>query len=235
MKDYKKFFTDSIKMSEGFTYTRYNDGELDLIFKKNPGFSHILNIWGYEIESQSKILGNILSNKIDYYIGLCPGYVKNRSDLLESLIHQDTKVVPSNLFEITNLNDLKKLIEMLKGRNTILVGPDYLQKMEFKKIHIETPIEYVWNHIESITYDIEKTIKKIENPVILYSCSIAANIIADVIFKKFNLSVTQIDMGSTFDPFCGVYSRTGHDKIMKINNIDIDRNLKKEIYQKKRI
>jgi hypothetical protein len=76
---------EKIEKCENFTYVRYNDGELDLIFKKNPGFSHILKIWGTEIEKESSKLRNILSKELEYYIGLCPGYTKNNANLLESI------------------------------------------------------------------------------------------------------------------------------------------------------
>jgi hypothetical protein len=232
--NYYKYFLDCLENNKNFTYVRYNDGELDLISKKNPGFNQILERWGLSIEDHSEKLKNILSSKIEYYIGLCPGYIKNRTDLLESIIHRETKIIPTNIFEITDVNKLEILGEILKKRDTILVGPDYLNKLGFQKNHIETPIEYAWDKINILKIEIEKSIKEYKDPVILYSCSIATNILCDYIFEKFRDNVTQIDIGSSFDPFCGVFSRTNHDKIMKQNGIDIIRNLKKEIYQKKR-
>jgi hypothetical protein len=233
--NYYEIFVNCIEKCENFTYVRYNDGELDLIFKKNPGFSHILKIWGTEIEKESSKLRNILSKELEYYIGLCPGYTKNNVDLLESIINSNVRIIPTNLFSIDDIQTLKHLIEVLSKRNTIVVGPDYLRKLELHKVHIITPMEYVWNHVESIIKELEISIKELENPVILYSCSLAKNIISDFIFDKYKYQLTQIDIGSSFDPFCGVYSRTNHDEIMKKNDIEIVRNIKKEIYQKKRI
>lgn len=232
--NYYDKFTECLKNVEHFTYVRYNDGELDLIFQNGNGYEHIVRRWDDEIKEESKRLKSIFTKKLDYYIGICDGYMRNKSELIYSSIHQETKIIPTNIFHITEINKLKEFTELLEKRDTILVGPAYLNKLNFYNKHVITPIEYVWKYTDRISSEILNLTKEMNNPVILFCCSIATNIIADHIFDIIGSEITQIDIGSTFDPFCGFFSRTGHKEIMSRYNIPIDRNIKKEIYQKKR-
>jgi hypothetical protein len=49
----------------------------------------------------------------------------------------------------------------------------------------------------------------------------------DNLFKDYK-KITQIDIGSTLDPYCGIASRSGHKKFMEEENIEIKRFITKK-------
>ena len=78
---------------------------------------------------------------------------------------------------------------------------------------------------EKLKNMVEKQIEidKNENPVILYSCSFPAKLMSDIFYKKYKKSITQIDMGAIWDPYCGKKTRPYHEKVMQRINNENDR------------
>ena len=70
---------------------------------------------------------------------------------------------------------------------------------------------------------IRQFISNNDNPIIVYSASIATNIIIDELYGEYKNSITQIDLGSTLDPHAGVISRSGHRNYMGENGLEVKR------------
>jgi hypothetical protein len=81
-------------------------------------------------------------------------------------------------------------------------------KLEFIGFKEEEIIKLEQNVSEQIN------IYKDENPVILYSCSVPAKIMSHNFYKKYGKTITQIDMGAIWDPYCGKKTRPYHEKVL---------------------
>jgi hypothetical protein len=81
-------------------------------------------------------------------------------------------------------------------------------KLEFIGFKEEEIIKLEKNVSEQIN------IYKDENPVILYSCAAPAKIMSHNFYKKYGKTITQIDMGAIWDPYCGKKTRPYHEKVL---------------------
>jgi len=214
-------FYNKILNNENFSFARYNDGEWGLILKKNPNYSVIIKRWGEEMSKQGEILKEIVNNPVDYYIGISHWVLKNWLDeVLENSSNHDM-MINSHIFHDLSKEKLLSFLNLLKQRNTILVGPKYLSELDFFKEHIVTPEEFVWDHIDDILPKLDKVVNRYKNPVVIYSASIATNSFINKLYGNYGNKITQIDIGSTLDPYCGVASRSSHQKFMNDENIEI--------------
>ena len=220
-------FCNWISNDKCFSFARYNDGEWGLILKKEPHYSTMYRKWGDtspSLEHYGDILKEIINSPIEYYMGISPWVLKEWGE--EILNNIDNKmIINSHILHDLSKKDLINFLDILKTKNTILVGPEYLSNLSFFKHHIITREQYVWENIEDIEDKIKNKI--IENCVIVYAASIASNIIIDKLFKDYS-KITQIDIGSTLDPYCGIASRSGHKKFMEGENIEIKRFITKK-------
>ena len=214
-------FHHKIKNSDNFSFARYNDGEWGLILKKNPNYSVICGRWGEEMSKQGEILKEIVNNPVDYYIGISPLVLKNWLDEMLNNSSNHDMMINSHIFHDLGKEEFLNFLNLLKQRNTMLVGPEYLSKLDFFKEHVITPEEFVWDHIENLLPKLDKVVNQYENPVVIYSASIATNSFIHKLYDKYGKKITQIDIGSTLDPYCGVASRSGHQKFMNDENIEI--------------
>jgi hypothetical protein len=214
-------FHHKIKNSDNFSFARYNDGEWGLILKKNPNYSVICGRWGEEMSKQGEILKEIVNNPVDYYIGISPWVLKNWLDEVLNNSSNHNMMINSHIFHDLGKEKFLNFLNLLKERNTILVGPEYLSKLDFFKEHVIIPEEFVWNHIDDILPKLDKVINRYKNPVVVYSASIATNNFIHKLYGEYGNKITQIDIGSTLDPYCGVASRSGHQKFMNDENIEI--------------
>jgi hypothetical protein len=207
-------FVTNIEESKNFSFSRWGDGEWALILKKEPTYTHIEKKWGPELLKNGSTLKNIILSSPKYIIGMQPLAYNNWKDDIEAFIPKDVETANSDIFHRNSYRGrLDPFINSLKKREVILIGPSYLKNLSlFEFTHIEVPDMYVWKHIEEITQEIRKTIKK--DVVILYSCSIMSNVLIDVFFKEFGVAITQIDTGSLWDPYAGVNSRSYHEAVI---------------------
>jgi hypothetical protein len=117
-------------------------------------------------------------------------------------------------------NNMQPFFDSLKSRNVVIVGPSYLKMNMFEYTHIVTPEVGAWDYLEKIRIEIRKAISASKDPVILYSCSLAAKLLIRDFHKQLGDSITQIDTGSVFDPYAGVDSRSYHSDVIKRLNIE---------------
>ena len=220
-------FYNWISNGKCFSFARYNDGEWGLILKKEPHYSTMYRKWrdsSPSFEHYGIILKEIISNPIRYYIGISPWVLKEwGSEILNNI--NDEMVINSHILHDLSKKNLIDFLNLLKTKNTILVGPEYLNELNFFKNHIITREQYVWEDIENIENKIRNIVT--DDCIIVYSASIASNIMIDNLFKDYK-KITQIDIGSTLDPYCGIASRSGHKKFMEEENIEIKRFITKK-------
>jgi len=104
---------------------------------------------------------------------------------------------------------LGEFFKSLDDRTVILVGHEGLSdlpEMGVADYHIETKLVCAWDDQQTIQRHIDWHIEKIDNPVILYACSVSGKMLIADLYKKYP-NITQIDMGSALDPYCNSATR----------------------------
>ena len=216
-----------VENGKHFSFARYNDGEWGIILKKQPHYGVIESRWGFSFDKISDELLSIVEKPLEYFVGIPPKLWREWRRDISSVLNN--KIIPVNSETLHELpmDTFKDFLGLLKTKNTILVGPKYLNSLDFYSSHIIIPEKRVWDHTESIMLEIRKYVENNQNPIIIYSASIGSNIMIDRLYNEYKDTVTQIDLGSTLDPHAGVISRSGHRKYMEKNGIEIKRVFKK--------
>jgi hypothetical protein len=205
-----EFYFNKIKNNEHFKYSRYNDGELIAIIGKTPNDT---NCDGHQYFPEMSIeLKNCLLNykaseeyvleSFDYWYNLNP-HIKNTLDELK-LINPELTFLHTDFIRISheqNPEQFFKLLNELKTKKLVIIGPQYLSKLNkiFNFIHIEIPIKNCYLIKNEIIKTISNINKISDNNYYLFSASMPTKIIIDV-FKNDNKN-TYLDWGSVWDTF----------------------------------
>lgn len=197
-----------LKNNQKLSFSRWGDGEFGLAFKLEPVYSIVMDRNNSpEFIAAGEMIKEILLSKPEYYIGIQNHAKKLFGDKIESY-YKDLNTFDADIIhKASQKQRLQSLIDILKDREVVLIGPGYLN-LPIKPIkHIVIPIKNVWNYTEEISDRIQDELS--DNRVFLYSASIVSNILID----RFYIVGTHLDMGSVFDPYCGVNSRKYHSQI----------------------
>lgn len=105
---------------------------------------------------------------------------------------------------------LKPFVDALRKRDVILVGPDFLTPMGWDMIGIPKRNCYV------AADRIEKDMRESSRPgrVFLLCAALTAEALIYRLHGELE-GATMLDVGSVFDPFCGVMSRSYHRRMPK--------------------
>jgi len=108
------------------------------------------------------------------------------------------------------------LRDPLLQRHAISVGPPYMEKLGLAG-HLDVPLQNCWNNASEIKSKLDSMLKEnlSKHPVIVYSCSLLAKFLVDTFYHKYGSQITQLDVGSCIDPWCGVISRPWHTELAK--------------------
>jgi len=203
------YFIERIKNNNHFRYSRFNDGELISVIGNRP---QGMNCDGHEYFPQmGKDLKNILLKyKYDEdYILESYDFWYNTMPHIKTILHQlkennnELNFMYTDFIRILHEQDSKKyleLIDIIKTKNVVIVGPSYLQKLNkfFNFRYIDIPIKNCYKEVDRIIDDVKK-ISDVENDIFfLFSASMPANIIIDKFNNKRN---SYIDWGSVWDTF----------------------------------
>jgi hypothetical protein len=114
-----------------------------------------------------------------------------------------------HMYVETGLTDFFK---SLKHRNVILVGSSFLKNIKIECASIKYVTTKPWGSWEDqagLETQVDTLINMTVDPVILYACSISGKMLLSKMFFKYS-NITQIDIGSAFDPYAGIVSRPWH-------------------------
>ena len=108
--------------------------------------------------------------------------------------------------------------EVLKQRNVILVGNVNMTEVTFKFMNNITSFNHIVISEVDCWLEYKDVLKRLianytKDVVILYCASMMSEVLIDDIYNIYGEDVTQIDIGSAFDPYCGVKSRSYHHKL----------------------
>ena len=215
-------FVENIKKGKHFSFIRYGDGEWALMLKRDPIYRKAVTRWGPSVIKVGEWMLNHLKQSPSYYVGIQPLALRHwGSDILNVIDGQGMQTCNSDTLHKNSIRDnMQPFFDSLQSRNVVIVGPSYLKMNMFEYTHIVTPEVGAWDYLEKIRIEIRKAISASKDPVILYSCSLAAKLLIRDFHKQLGDSITQIDTGSVFDPYAGVDSRSYHSDVIKRLNIE---------------
>jgi len=208
---------DKINNKERYSFSRFGDGEWNAILEKK-GF----NCDGHHYFTDMGVrLKEILEETPDYYIGL-QNLAKRTYPVNIQRFTNDFNLTwsASDIFHNASINNnLKPLLDALETRNVVLVGGEHLEKFNKKYRFIKIPSKDCWlKHKETLTTIQERLLKhdvnENEEPksfVILFCASMMSNVLIDELHnlaKQPTIDATLIDIGSVFDMYVGVNSRS---------------------------
>lgn len=188
-----------------FTYSRFGDGELNAIFKKE-GQNCDGHIYYPEL---GKALKSIIRKNPNYFMGLQKLGDEKYKDLeewqkLRSMVHnwQDMEI-----FTRASINGrLGEFADLLRVKNVIQVGNGNLRQLDLSNRFIEVPLFNCWESRDEIVKAILDQVN--EGDIIIYSAGMPAKVFIDRIYWLLGDKITQIDCGSVWDYYAGINSRS---------------------------
>ena len=220
---------EKVKNIENFTMVRYQDGEWTCMLKIEPNFTNKIPKYGIEVDKLGDEMLKIIQSNPEYYVSVNAGTFHERSALVWPYIKKLKNLFVGEVFRRKSVEEgLDDFIEALSSRRVIVVGPSWFGTLKelFNHVHIVSPYMNPKNKLEFIGFKEKEMIKleqnvseqiniyKDENPVILYSCAASAKIMSHNFYKKYGKTITQIDMGAIWDPYCGKKTRPYHEKVL---------------------
>jgi hypothetical protein len=217
---------DKINNKERYTFSRFGDGEWNAILEKAGS-----NCDGHQyFRDMGARLKDVLASSPSYYVGLQNLAHQQNTLIIDNYSKEfGIKWVASDIFHHASIKgNLQPLFDALSKRNVVIVGGSHLKSFNSKWKFIEVPQHNCWTEYKSTLTKIQEFLlnndaDSISNPkdfVILFCASMMSNVLIDDLDPIAEVvGVTLLDMGSLFDPYVGVNSRSYHNKL----------NLKKDV------
>lgn len=196
-----------IQTKERFDFSRWGDGEWLCLLQKKPGGKNCDA--HYYFPDLGEALMNVLKDSPDYYIGLQALAKRQfKTDIDRITEAHGLKWTRSDIIHRENIkHGLESFFEACKNRDVLLVGGNHLYDLCKKQgwYFVEIPRVNCWQKYDETKNNINALIDHKEW-VILYCASMMSN----VLIHAFKGRVTQVDVGSAFDPYVNVQSRKYH-------------------------
>lgn len=205
-----EYYLDKIKDNKHFKYSRYNDGELIAVIGNNPNGANCdghkyfpqMSIELKEVLLSYKYDENYVLESFDYWYNILP-HVKQILDKLK-LMNPELTFLHTDFIRISHEQDPQKflkLLDVIKTKNIVIVGPDYLDKLRkfFDFTHIIIPTRNCYLNKDNIIKEIIGINGFSDDNFYLFSASMPTKIIIDI-FKNDNKN-TYLDWGSVWDTF----------------------------------
>lgn len=228
LADFKQFdyFVECLKSKQSFHIARYNDGEWIVALKIEPHYTYCVMTHMHnfqEVGDISQKMLTVIDSQPPYFIGIdsstlaLTGSILPAKDVFLEKI-KPLKVVYGEIFNAaTVMFGIDVLVKPLLDRWVVTVGPDYMKRLKISENHITVPLHNCWNQAEEVQKQIDARLdcNLDQKPVVVYSCSLLAKWLVDVFYRQYGDNITQIDIGSCIDPWCGVVSRPWHNALLK--------------------
>lgn len=204
---------DKLKRGEQFSFSRWGDGEWNAVLGRTGE-----NCDGHKyFADMGERLKAILESKPGYYTGMQPLAIRlNQEDKEFQRLYQMNEWVDAEIiYKKVLRGHLDELFEALSEYKPTIVGANHVTANlnlngKLPSYHnVEVEPKNSWSGYVINRARIYSRIKEGAD-VILYCAGMMSNVLIDD-FK--DAGVTQIDIGSAFDPLCGVYSRGAYRKL----------------------
>lgn len=214
---------DIIKMINNhtpFSFVRYGDGEWGSIFKDTNLHKTLISKWGESITECGERMLNIIKSETpkqsNYYLGIQPLGYSIFTERIAELVNGLNTCNADILHSRNSKGNIDDFLNSLQGKDIILIGPWYLKNLTlFNFKHIETEQYGSWLHLDIVKDNIINELNSNKKKILLFSCSLAAKILIDELYRIYGKDIIQIDTGSLFDPYCGMNSRNYHINVIK--------------------
>jgi hypothetical protein len=211
-----KYYCDKLSNNDKFSFVKYGDGEWFCMLGAVGGNSDRHQYF----PKLGEDLRNCVLNPLSYIYGIG---VMGRLDELNRNIkvylksnNIDLDWYDADIFHNENLSgNLFPLIEELRKKDIVMVGPNHLRKMEsifpIRKF-IEIPLVNCYLVKDQVERDILEAVKDRES-VCLFSASMATNVMVHSLYPIIGQQCWMIDCGSLWDIYVGVKSRNSYKTI----------------------
>ena len=206
---------DKLRARENFSLARFGDGEFACLLGDDGG--------NCDSHPYYKDLGLALSAVLlrpqMYHIGMQPKATRDLGNRINKWIADNNCQIDwcdaDIIHDASTDGRLSELHASMRGRKKILVGPKHLKGLAvtMQAYFIETPSFPVWKAWTTIYADVTEQLDK--DCVVLWCASMATEVMLDKVAREYGDTVTQIDVGSAFDPYCNVRSRRYHKQIIE--------------------
>lgn len=222
---------EKIRNGEHFSLARYGDGEFNAILGKQGA-----NCDGHEyFPEMGRELAETLRSKPEYYVGLhqsakiqqetliwlsrnklIGNEISTMTDAPRKKIHRDRQFVANSVFhDPVRDGKMGQFWEALEGKDVVVLAPDYVTAMhaEIEAEFVIIPGKNTYSHLPEIKEWLNGC--DCSGKVVLICASMTAPLIVDHLYRQYGTAATFIDFGSSFDPYCGVKSRSFHKNLVK--------------------
>jgi len=241
------WFVSQLQQGNPFSLARLGDGEwrgiflhVQLLPRKSqaaelPRQSLTGDCNGYRFrpESNRRLHEILQAEKVGYLLGWAEHMTRWYPDLFPQYWEQ-YQLDRHHWFDLdvfvkeNRRGGLSPLLDALRARPLLLVGPRHLQQLvpfPFPKTahFVEVPLRDCFPELERIEAETRSILSVAKQPtVVSFSAGAGSNLLIDRLYPEFGDRHWLLDLGSLWDPFCGVLSR----KYMK--SLDIDKWYPKE-------
>ena len=208
-----KQIIDSLIKERNFSFSRWGDGEINAILGSPQ--PHNCDKHQYFKDMGMRLL-KVIKSKPEYIMGLQNLVQRTRKDdpdfqeLIEGIDWVDSDVLHRQSIK----HGLKDLFQALQTRNIILVANENLQEVASMMYSPDTyPLMHIIISPVDSWLEYDDVLKRVLNivhddDVILYASGMMTEVLIDDVYNIYQGDVTQIDVGSLFDPYCGIKSRS---------------------------
>lgn len=204
-------FIQMIKDDQGFSFARLSDGGFFCIWgHKGVNCDGVV----YTQEQADSLISVIKDSAITHGLTSIAVHRARAKEWLEdqkvSILWYDADVMN----KASDEGKLYPLIEYFRTRKTIICGPTHLKKFRgfpiraFVECHPTAAFEEVDALEQEIAYRIDKT----DADLVLLSAGQGASPTLVSRLHSLHPKINVIDVGSLWDPYVGVMSRSGHKK-----------------------
>jgi hypothetical protein len=215
---------DKFRTGKPFAFSRWGDGEWRSVLGKTTG----QNCDGHQFYKALGVdLANVLRGRPEYMLGMqsfgLKMYPKQIPRWLQAEDLDDLTWYNADVFHYASIKDrLMDIVEALKGRHLVVVGPDHLKRLKPDYLDYESfvdvPPKNAYLAKDRIVRDIKAAVDGCDGKRVMVSLSagMPAEIILDDLYKKLiGKGHSIVDFGSLWDPLVGVNSRRYHRALKK--------------------
>ena len=231
-KDLYLEFIYKLKHKINFSFVCYNDGEWMCMLSIYPQFNIIKKRHpNLKVVEYAKHLLKIIESKPKYYIGIQPLSIEMWPGKLDYLIDDLPNWCNSDSFHNASIQDKLDIFcdiikERCKEHKVVFVGPPYLVDLKFNAYYVSIPPKECWDDEENVKRKINEVLERtgIDNTVFLYSASFLGLKLIDDYYNLYGDRITQVDMGTTWEPYLGINTRRYHQGVIdRIKNKSLNK------------
>lgn len=208
--------TDMLIENKAFSFARYGDGEWNAIFGRKGANC---DRHSYTLPGLKEDLTKTIVEHRPYFYGM-QGLTKRKpSEELKTFL-QGIFIpwVDADILHHASKNGkLNPFIKALRKKKLCFVGPEHLKELDLDSAETANICTFYYTQKKNCYLEKDKIIKTIKTwyedfDVFLFSAGFLSEVLIWELFPIIGHR-WMIDMGSLWDPYCGINSRTYHSRI----------------------